>query len=265
MVYEVGVDALDSLESSSEIRTFTFQRAYAFLMVLNTRKPHLSNPDIRRALNEAIDRDALVRDAFRGHATPAQGPVWPQHWAYSADFPRFGFRPKSLPPPAHFRLKCLFADQSHERLALLVQRQLRAIGVELDLEMVSAGEIATRAEKGDFDAFLVDFREGPNLARPYLNWHTGAPNNYGHYSNARVDAALDSVRHATDDGAYRAGVAAFQRAMIDDPPAVFLAWRQRARAVSTRFAVPDEPDKDVLASIRRWRPVGGATHVRRQN
>ena len=241
MVYEVGVDALDSLEASNEIKTFTFQRAYAFLMLLNTNKPYLANPAIRRALNEAIDRAALVSDGLRGHGTPAEGPVWPRHWAYSADLPRFGFRPKALPPPVPLRLTCLFVDKSHERLAIMIQRQLRAIGVELQLEAVATvEEVMVRLTNGDFDAFLADYREGPNLARPYLLWHTGAPNNYG-YSNRQVDAALDSIRHSSDDGGYRAGVAAFQRAMIDDPPAIFLAWRQRARAVSTRFAVPAEP------------------------
>ena len=264
MVYEVGVDALDSLEASSAIKTFTFQRGYAFLMLLNTHKPYLADPGIRRALNEAIDRQALVTEVFRGHGTPAAGPVWPQHWAYSADLPQFGFRPKSLPPQAHLRLKCLFIDRSHERLALLMQQQLRAIGVELELEALSTEEGLGRLERGDFDAFLADYREGPNLARPYLNWRTGAPTNYGRYSNARVDAALDSIRHATGDDSYRAGVAAFQRAMIDDPPAIFVAWRERARAVSTRFAVPAEPDTDVLRSIHRWRPVPG-TASRRQD
>ena len=184
MVYEVGVDALDSLEASSAIKTFTFQRGYAFLMLLNTHKPYLADPGIRRALNEAIDRQALVTEVFRGHGTPAAGPVWPQHWAYSADLPQFGFRPKSLPPQAHLRLKCLFIDRSHERLALLMQQQLRAIGVELELEAMSTEEGLGRLERGDFDAFLADYRQGPNLARPYLNWHTGAPNNYGRYSNA---------------------------------------------------------------------------------
>ena len=33
-------------------------------------------------------------------------------------------------------------------------------------------------------------------------------------------------------------MAAFQRAIVDDPPAIFLAWSERARAVSTRFDVP---------------------------
>ena len=200
-----------------------------------------------------------MRDAFRGHAKPAEGPVWPRHWAYSAELPRFGFRPK--PVLAHGRLswKGLCVARSHERLAIMIQRQLREVGVDLELEAVStAEEVTERLTKGDFDAFLADYREGPNLARPYLLWHTESPNNYGRYSNARVDAALDGIRHATGDDSYRAGVAAFQRAMIDDPPAIFVVWRERARAVSTRFAVPAEPDTDVLRSIHRWRPVAAA-------
>ncbi len=71
-----------------------------------------------------------------------------------------------------------------------------------------------------------------------------------------ADAALDGIRHAPDDGAYKDGVAAFQRAIIDDPPAIFLAWSERARAVSTRFEVPVEPGRDVLSTLRFWRPVG---------
>ena len=35
MLYEVGVDALDSLESSNEVNIFTFQRGYAYLLLLN--------------------------------------------------------------------------------------------------------------------------------------------------------------------------------------------------------------------------------------
>ena len=37
---------------------------------------------------------------------------------------------------------------------------------------------------------------------PICFWHTGAPYNYG-YSNRQVDAALDAIRHATDDDGYR--------------------------------------------------------------
>ncbi len=53
------------------------------------------------------------------------------------------------------------------------------------------------------------------------------------------------------------GISAFQQAVIDDPPAIFLAWMERARAVSKRFVVPTaEPGRDILSNLRLWRPSG---------
>jgi ABC-type transport system substrate-binding protein len=115
--------------------------------------------------------------------------------------------------------------------------------------------IAHRIETGDFDAFLTDIAQGPPLVRPFLFWYSGAPFNYGKFSSTQVDAALNAIRHAADDAAYKSGVAAFQRAIVDDPPAVFLAWRERARAVSTRFLVPAEAGTDILTELHLWRPA----------
>jgi peptide/nickel transport system substrate-binding protein len=256
VLYDVGVEALDSLESTNEVRVFTFQRGYAFMMLLNVRRPPLSDSAFRRDLNAAIDRDALARDVFRGHATPAQGALWPQHWAYNAGLPKFEYRPQTSAKNSRTRrLKCLFVDPSHERLALALQRQLQAIGVQLDLEAIPAAQIYARLQADDFDAFLADFAQGPNLVRPYLFWHSDGPLNYGHFRSKAVDMALDSIRFSADDEAYKAGVAAFQRAINDDPPAIFLTWRERARAVSRRFVVPTDPGADVLSSLHLWRPA----------
>ena len=96
MLYDVGVDALDSLESSNDVKIFTFQRGYAYLLLLNVRRPYLADAGFRRELNAAIDRDALIADGLRGHGTPALGAVWPYHWAYSPDMPQFSYRPRRL-------------------------------------------------------------------------------------------------------------------------------------------------------------------------
>jgi hypothetical protein len=44
----------------------------------------------------------------------------------------------------------------------------------------------------------------------------------------------------------------------DDPPAIFLAWSVRARAVSKRFDVQGEEGRDVLSTLRFWKPAGRA-------
>jgi peptide/nickel transport system substrate-binding protein len=260
MLYEVGPDALDSLRASTQTRIYPFQRSYAFLVILNTRNPKLRNRVLRRALNAAVDRPALVVEALSGHGTPADGPVWPYHWAYSQDLPRFHLEPRFVGSGDHaVQLTCLVTkDQSHERMGLVLQRQLRAIGVELTFEQASPDQILARSQAGDFEAVLADVRMGPSLLRQYQLWDTSAPFNWGRFSSASVDQALDDIRGAPDDAAYKAGVADFQRAIVDDPPAIFLAWAERLRAVSTRFEVHEEPGRDILSTLRLWRPAAGS-------
>jgi ABC-type transport system substrate-binding protein len=257
MLYEVGVDALDSLERSSFVRVFTFQRSYAYVVILNVRRPALRDKQLRQQLNSAIDREEIVKSVLGGHGRPATGPVVPSHWAYDSSTAAFQYKPTRIhdanSPP--LRLVCLIGDASMERLALDLQRQLSEVGVDLQLELTTVDKVYERIQSGDFDAVLADAVNGPTLVRPYLFWHTGSPYNWGQFSSPAVDAALDRIRHSANDDDYKAGVAAFQRAIFDDPPAIFLAWSERARAVSTRFDVPVEPGRDILSTLRLWRPA----------
>jgi len=71
------------------------------------------------------------------------------------------------------------------------------------------------------------------------------------------------VRYAASDDDNLNGITAFQQAVDDDPPAIFLAWMERARAVSKRFVVPAaEPGRDVLSTLRLWKPSGLAQQSR---
>jgi peptide/nickel transport system substrate-binding protein len=253
MLYDVGIDNLDSLQPSRRTKVFTFQRPYAYVVILNAKRPKLQDARVRRALNYAVDRQALIAVGFQGHATPADGPVWPFHWAYDAESPRFRYDPKPLNAPLRFT--CLFVEPSHERLGLVLQRQLQEIGVEMTLQELPVDEVGDRVAKQDFDAILVDVGAAPTLHRAFLFWYSGSPYNYAKSSSNRIDAALDGIRRSADDTEYRQMVGAFQQAMIDDPPAIFLAWSERARAVSTRFSVEAEPGQDILRTLRLWRPA----------
>src|SRR5579872_4096734 len=89
MLYEVGTDALSSLEASTSIAIHTYTRRYQYAVVFNSDEEPLRDKAIRRALNMAIDREALVRDALDGHGTPSRGPVWIHNYAFRADSPAF--------------------------------------------------------------------------------------------------------------------------------------------------------------------------------
>jgi peptide/nickel transport system substrate-binding protein len=269
MLYEVRDDALDSMRGATTVSLFTFERPYQYVVVLNTRAPKLQSPEIRRALNQAIDRPALVRDGLAGQGSPSQGPVSPHHWAFESGGSTFTYTPQSAAAltakqrtgqrgsDRHvLTLKCLvLTGAPYERLALIVKQQLEAVDVVLDIEEVSLDGAIQAMAKRDFEAVLIEYASGWNLFRPYRFWHSQAASNYSGFSDPAVDAGLDRVRHAANDDEYGSGVAAFQKAIAEDPPAIFLAWSNGSRAVTRRLDVQPEPGRDVLSSMRLWRPV----------
>jgi peptide/nickel transport system substrate-binding protein len=256
VLYEVGIEALDSLGRSSEINIFTFDRPYVYTLVLNSRHGPFRDQRVRQALNRAIDRQRLVSTVLDGHGKPADGPIPPSHWARDPAASGFMYAPEALSPGTNtLRFTCIFGEPSLERMALEVQRQLQEVGVGLTLQAVSGDELLARLDNGRFECALADIISGPNLLRHYWFWHSSGAFNWGRFESSRVDAALDAIRHAASDDEYKRAVGDFQRALVDDPPGIFLAWSQRARAVSTRFEVPTEAGRDILSTLRRWRPA----------
>jgi peptide/nickel transport system substrate-binding protein len=254
MLYEVGPDAIEILQPSKAVRVISHLRNYQYMGILNVRQPKLKDPGFRRALNAAIDRQSLVSDVLKGHALPADSAVWPSNWAYDSTAPVFKHEPREV-GGTRTTLSCLLGEVALERFALALQQQLQRVGVDLRCELMSLDDVSERLSKGNFDVFLADFQMGPSLFQTYRNWGTGASRNMGGYSSTKVDAAFDQINASANDDEYRAGVAALQRAIYEDPPAIFIAWSERARAVSTRFDVPIEPGRDILGTLRQWKQV----------
>jgi peptide/nickel transport system substrate-binding protein len=259
MLSEVNMDALDSLQASSSVSVFSFVRHYQYVIVFGAHVPTFKSSAIRRELNAVINRETIVREALNGHGIPSSGPIPPRHWALNGDAPKLTFDPALAANLSrrHLQFTCLVsADSVYERIALVVKRQLATASVDMRVKEATQDQILQAATNNNFEAILVDTVSGPNVFRSYRHWHskaTVAPEPIGSPS---IDAALDRIRHALSDDEYRQGVAAFQRAIVEEPPAIFIAWGERARAVSQQFDVPvPEDGRDVLGTLRLWRPA----------
>jgi peptide/nickel transport system substrate-binding protein len=272
MSTDVPPEALEFVQSD-DIQTISFPRNYQFLIAFNSRKPPFTSPLVRRALNGAVDRNRLIASVLRGAAQPATGPLWPQHWAYDASVQPYGFDPRTAAsvlesagfhvrgatadsPPARLRFTCLVPDNFSllERIGLEVQKQLYDIGVDMQFEVVPIELFNNRIEEGQFDAVLVDMISGPTFGRPFLFWRSARQfkglNTFG-YENAEAERLFQILRTSTNEAAVRSAVSRLQRVLLDDPPALFLAWNQRTRAVSRRFRV-DDSGRDPLFTIWQW-------------
>lgn len=269
---DVSRDVLEFV-GSSDVALYSYLRHYVYVVAFNSARPKLAPVAVRRALNAAIDRDALIRDVLRGQGRPASGPIWPQHWAYDAALPSYtydaslatttldavGVKLATRPDGRRSRLtfNCILPANRPiwERMALNVQKQLYDIGVDMQLQVLSAEDFNKRIRASDFDAVMIELLSGPSLSRPYVFWRWGgeptAYNVFG-YRSATTDRWFDAIRSAASDAEYRVAAGQLQRALLEDPPALFLTWSQGTRAVARRFNVPVDPGRDPLRSFARW-------------
>jgi peptide/nickel transport system substrate-binding protein len=271
---EVSRDAVEFMERSSELQTYPALQPFYVSMVFNHRHPVLGRVEARRALTEAVDKRSIIERAMRGRGLEAVAPIWPQHWAYAPPGNQYRYDPESarrrldraglrLPGPSgsgklrsRFRFTCLvYDDPQFERIALMLQRQLFDIGVDMVIELVGLDAFGPRAAAGDFDAFLVRANAGRSLDFTYRLWRSSASaqtalQNSG-YTGA--DPLLDKLRRSTTDAEMQDTVAALVHRFQEDAPAVFIAWLEVTKAIDSDIDVGESNAQDPFMNIGQWR------------
>jgi len=277
-ILEVPSDAAEFIEAASTFKTYPISRPYTYMLAFNVRHPVLGRADVRRVLRDGVDRDALVRSALRGRGRPSFGPVMPGHWAYvppstptllspaeiDQRLDEMGLRRRTEVrglalsadrQPARFSVECLVpADlERFERVAEWLRREYGIHGIDLRLKPVPLNSLGERLAAGKFDAVLIEALGGPMLSAVTRYWYEpgGRPHLDSGYTAA--NAAIDALFSARDEAAIGQAARAFQRAVDDDPPAVFLAWSESARVVTDAVDVPlAEGRRDILSTIAEW-------------
>jgi peptide/nickel transport system substrate-binding protein len=272
MVTDVPPDAVQFIKND-EVDVISYARRYQYLVAFNSRQPPFNTRAVRRALNYAVDRQTLIKQVLQGQGEPSAGPLWPKHWAYDTSVAPYAYDPElamslldaaGLPadtrqgrPNTRFSFTCLIPANFSlvERLGLDVQKQLYNIGVDMQFEVVPAEEFDARVRDGRFEAILFDLVSGPSFGRSYLFWASTREvkglNVFG-YENAEAERLFGVLRRSTNEAAVRSATSNLQRVLLDDPPALFLAWQQKSRAIRRDFQVVREPDRDPLSTIWRW-------------
>ncbi|MBV9326456.1 MAG: ABC transporter substrate-binding protein, partial [Chloroflexi bacterium] len=60
---------------------------------LNTADPILSDKMVRQALSHLVNKQQIIDTIYKGIGQPANGPIVPGMWAYSADVPSYDYSP----------------------------------------------------------------------------------------------------------------------------------------------------------------------------
>jgi peptide/nickel transport system substrate-binding protein len=252
-------DMVYALRDSGTVETTSGPGSNVYYLNFNVADPALADKRVRQAVAFAIDRPAIVAALWRGHARLAATLLPPGHWAAAdegalAVYPHDPARAQALldaaglhPNAAGVRMSLtlkISTDESTRLLAAVLQQQLRAAGIAVNIRAAEFGTFYSDVTHGAFQMYMLKWigsNEDPDIFRYAYSSESFPPKgaNRGHYVNARVDALL--AQAATETG----------------PPAEVEA-RRRAEYIEVQQILADE-----VPSIPLWYPDNVVVHTRR--
>ncbi|MEQ9891297.1 glutathione ABC transporter substrate-binding protein GsiB [Pectobacterium aroidearum] len=226
-----------------------------------TQKP-FDNPKVRQALNYAINKEALIKVAFSGYATPAEGPL-PGSIDYSVKYQPWPYDPakarellKEAGYPDGFTTT-LWSSHNHstaQKVLQFTQQQLAQVGVKVQVTAMDAGQRAAEVEgKGVKETGVRLFYTGWSASTGEADWALSplfataswppAQFNTAFYSNPQVDADLANALKTTDRTEKQKLYQDAQDKIWADAPWIFLATERLVSANSKKltgfYVMPD--------------------------
>ena len=243
---------LDLLARSANLEILSIPGANAAYLMFQLTDPKVRDVRVRQAIGEAIDRSAIARYKFGGHATVATTLLPPGNWARADDLPRLPYDPAAatalldaagLRPDARgVRLALDYktsTDRFRRSIGLVLVDQLAKVGIDVNLTSLEFGTFFSDIRKGNFelatlkwvpiidpDLYTLTFASA-SIPTPDNNFN-GA--NRGHYVNPEVDRLLDAARRADSEAERRASYFEVQDILARDLPYVVL-WYEDSTAV----------------------------------
>ncbi|BAO91383.1 ABC transporter substrate-binding protein [Caballeronia cordobensis] len=190
----------------------------AYVGYNTTHKP-LDNVNVRRALDMAIDKQAIIKTVYEGAATIATNPMPPSQWSYNKalkDAPHDPAKAKELLKEAGFpngftiTLWAMPVQRGYNPnarlMAQLIQSDWAKIGVKANIVTYEWAEYNKRAKtNGEHDAILYgwlgDNGDPDNWLGTTLGCDAVHGSNMAKWCNRQFDDLLAKARLVTDQNA----------------------------------------------------------------
>ena len=197
------------------------------------KTPLGENSLVRRAFEASIDRAAVIQVVYNGLFKPlAQGiiPSSPMYVPSVQPGTRDVAKAKDLLKQAGVKLPVVVKlivpnNPALRQVGEVIQSMASEAGFDVQLTASEYASALSAAARGDFEAFLTAWsgRVDPD-GNLYGFLHTGAPFNDAHYSNPKVDSALDRARAVSDPAQRRAIYGEMMQQTTQDLPILYL-WQ----------------------------------------
>ena len=273
-VTQVPVAAVEEVDGA-ETRLVSFAaRQYTFVH-WNLKRPMLAEVEARQALTLAIDRQKIVDTLWFGRARIANSPIISTVWAHRSDpgpWPYDPARARALLAELgwrdedgdgvleragrRFSFELLSNSDNRTRTdaAVMIQEDLRAVGVEVRVRQLEFTTMVAELRAGDFDAVVSAFGMDTSLDLTYA-FHSGSFGdglNFGGYSNPEVDRLIEAARASADIAEQGRLLHEIQGILHHDQPLTFLWEPQRLYGVSRSLRGVEPNPLSSLFHLEEW-------------
>ena len=198
-------------------------------MYLNRARSEFGNPLVARAMEYAIDRDTICENIYFGFCEPTFKPFPDDYWAGSPDIPNdhYTYDPEKakellaeagLAEGFEFELMIPAASDPYPQFAEVLQAQLAAVGITVNINPVDISQLATTyfAELQS-DALLGGGGQVPEPAQLFSStWKSTSYANAGGVTSPGMDELIDRMNAALDQDERAEIVREGTQVVVDD-------------------------------------------------
>lgn len=236
----------ERIESHPEMETHPVYNLSNEYVGMNTQKGPLEDKRVRQAIGHMVDKDTIMEGIYYGVGRTMKGALQEEILGYNEDLEDLDYNPERarelLEEAGYgdgFDLTIMTND-TPERvdLAIYLQEELKAVGINLNIEQLEWGAYLEAVSNGEHDLFILGW---PNpVGDPdqgiWPLFHSsmqGTGGNRSFFDNAEVDELLEQGRRELDDAEREAIYQEIDKILVEEQPAVFIRQSQSANAART--------------------------------
>ena len=239
----------------------------------NRSRPHpiLADSRVRRAITLALDRNQLVQAVFGSQGMvpfgPVSQPLWIRQRSPGAEGSNVTEARRLLAAtgwgdsdgdgtldlegrPLRLVLSLPSTSGIRRQMALLIQEQLRRIGVQIELQQLEFPVYIERRSAGDFDVDFTAANQDPSPSGLTQSWTCTGGSNVAGYCDRGVDSLMEQAIRGRGDPGER-WVEALKQ-IEKDAPATFLYAPAFMYAVNRRLRSVTISPQSPWFTLRKW-------------
>jgi len=237
----IGVDmqgvepaAARRLADAGEYQVMALHQAYLVAIYFNPKSEVLKDIRVRQAINYALNREDMVANLLEGYGVPAKGPVgfdtsipWTnpniKGYAYNPEKARTLLQEAGFHQEKPLELAYEGYRAYHKALAELIQAQLAAVGIKVNLKSYESGAFSKVVSAGQYDLALIPpYGKREDDPYPYIGMFFFSGGRYKMMESPEVDRLFVAQLYTADEKEREKLYWALQEEIMKNCPAAFL-------------------------------------------